>query len=472
MHHKLKALSFNITMRHLTTYLLVCCCTLFNVASVLAEEGQIGSKPQTLLNIYHQALANDPELASALSANKAAQEIIEQGKALYRPTVNFNASATNSHTNIRYLDSDIPTGNSSFDTYRAGVEARQPIYRKQNLVQMDQAKTQVSQADKQYNLSQQALILRTTEAYFEVLIAQDKINLIQAQKTAILSQLDQAKATFEVGTATITDVNEAQARYDLVVAQEVAAINEHLIAKRSVQAITGTIPETLATVKADIQVVPLGQDMQAWQDIARQNNLKIQLQQDALKLAEQEIERANAGHLPTLDAVASYTNSYTNGSPSIFSTGNELKNATIGLQLEIPLYQGGAISSRSRQAVYNKQKALDDLDLVRRQTDLEAQRTFLNLNTSIAQVKALEQALISSQSQLDSTKLGYEVGVRTSVDVLNAQQQLFSAKRDLLQARYNYLVNIIRLKSASGLVAEVDLLEINQQLVAQANGAQ
>jgi outer membrane protein len=153
----------------------------------------------------------------------------------------------------------------------------------------------------------------------------------------------------------------------------------------------------------------------------------------------------------------------------VFSAGNELKNATIGLQLEIPLYQGGAISSRARQAVLNKQKALDDIEIARRSTDLETQRAYFNLSSSIAQTKALDQALISSQSQLDSTQLGYEVGVRTSVDVLNAQQQLFSAKRDLLQARYNYLVNIIRLKAASGLVAEADLQDINQQLVLSPN---
>jgi outer membrane protein len=446
--------------------LLISLQSVFAVGSAMAAGNE-----QDLLAVYHQALANDPALASALSANKAAQEIIEQGKALYRPTVSFTAGVNNSRTKIRYLDSNLQDGSSNFDTYRAGVEARQPIYRKQNLVQMDQAKVQVSQADKQYNLSQQALILRTTEAYFEVLIAQDKINLIRAQKEAILSQLDQANATFEVGTATITDVNEAQARYDLIVAQEIAAVNEHQIAKRAVQAITGEIPETLATVKTDIQVVSLQQNMQDWQEIARQNNLNIQIQQDNLKLAEQEIELKSAGHLPTLDAVASYTDNYTNGSPSVFSTGNELKNATIGLQFEIPIYQGGAVSSQVRQAAYNKQKAQDDLDLARRQTDLETQRTYLNLDTSIAQVKALEQALISSQSQLDSTKLGYEVGVRTSVDVLNAQQQLYSAKRDLLQARYNYLVNIVRLKSASGLVAEADLVEINQQLIAHAGGA-
>jgi len=444
---------------------------LFLSATVFAEDGQSTLKQQSLLDVYHQALAHDPTLASALSANKAAQEIIEQGKALYRPTVNFNANANASQTDIKYIGSGFNQfrneGRQNFEGYNYGVEARQPIYRKQNLVQMEQSKTQVSQADKQYHLSQQALILRTTQAYFDVLIAQDKIDLIGAQKTAILSQLDQAKATFEVGTATITDVNEAQARFDLVVAQEIAAVNEYQIAKRAIQAVTGEIPEKLATAKSEIQVVPLNQTMQDWQQIAVQNNLNIQIQQDALKLAEQEVERANAGHLPTLDAVASYTKNYANGGTS--GVGNDLDNGTIGLQLQIPLYQGGAISSRARQAVLNKQKALDDIEIARRETDLETQRAFLNLSSSIAQVKALEQALVSSQSQLDSTKLGYEVGVRTSVDVLNAQQQYFSAKRDLLQARYNYLVNIIRLKSASGLVAELDLQEINNQLESATN---
>ena len=434
--------------------------------ALLADE-----KQQSLLDIYHQALAHDPTLASALSANKAAQEIIEQGKALYRPTVNFNANANTTQSHIRYLSGTPSPGSTNFENFNAAIEARQPIYRKQNLVEMDQAATQVSLADKQYHLSQQNLILRSTQAYFDVLIAQDKIALINAQKVAILSQLDQAKATFEVGTATITDVNEAQARYDLIVAQEIAAVNEFEIAKRSIEAITGELPTKLATVKPDIQVTQLSQNMQDWQQVGLQNNLNIQIQQDALKLAEQEVEHANAGHLPTLDAVASLSDNYSNGSPSVFSTGNDLKSATIGLQLQIPLYAGGAISSKARQAVLNKQKAQDDVDIARRNTDLETQRAYLNLGTTIAQVKALEQVLTSSQSQLDSTKLGYEVGVRTSVDVLNAQQQLFSAKRDLLQARYSYLVNIIRLKAASGLVSELDLQDINQQLVLNPSNA-
>ena len=439
------------------------CSVVFFAANAYAADITASEyKAQSLVDIYQQALSHDPTLASALSANQAAQELIEQGKALYRPTVNFNAEANEIGSDIRYLN-NTPPGRSNFQTYKYGVDARQPIYRKQNLVQMDQAATQVSQADKQLYLSQQSLILRTTQVYFEVLIAQDKIDLIIAQKAAILSQLDQAKATFEVGTATITDVNEAQARYDLILAQENAAVNEYEIAKRSVQAITGDIPQKLAPVKADIKTNAIMQSMDKWLEVAAQNNLNIQIQQDTLKYSEQEIERAKAGHLPTLDAVASYADTYSNGSASGF--GSDLQTGTVGLQLQIPLYQGGATTSRVRQAVLNKQKALNDVEFARRQAELETQRAYLNLNTSIAQVKAYEQALISSQSQVDSTKLGYEVGVRTSVDVLNAQQQFFSAKRDLLQSRYNYLVNIIRLKAASGVVAELDLADINQQLI-------
>lgn len=432
-----------------------------------AELSTASNKTHSLVDVYQQALSHDPTLASALSANQAAQELIQQGKALYRPTVNFTAGASASQTDIQYNGSGAnpfkSAGRASFQSYNYGVDARQPIYRKQNLVQMDQAATQVSLADKQLYLSRQSLILRATQVYFEVLIAQDKIDLLIAQKTAISSQLDQAKATFEVGTATITDVNEAQARYDLVVAQEIAAVNEYEIAKRSVQAITGDIPQKLATVKTDIKTNAITQSMDKWLEVAAQNNLNIQIQQETLKYSEQEIDRVKAGHLPTLDAVASYTDSYSNGSASGF--GSDLQTGIVGLQLQIPLYQGGATTSRVRQAVLNKQKAQDDVEISRRQTELETQRAYLNLNTSIAQVKAYEQALISSQSQVDSTKLGYEVGVRTSVDVLNAQQQFFSAKRDLLQSRYNYLVNIIRLKAASGVVAEADLADINQQLL-------
>ena len=428
-----------------------------------ADQVSLQAQPLKLMDVYQQALAHDATLASALSTNRAAQEIIEQGKALYRPTVNFNAEINALKSSFHYLSTS-STDRSQFENYRYGVDARQPIFRQQNLIQIDQATTQVSIADKQLNVAQQALMLRTTQAYFDVLMAQDRIDLIVAQKTAIAGQLAQAQANFDLGSATITDANEAQARYDLAVAQEIAALNELEIAKHAVQAITGQLPQRLANVKLQLKANEMGLSMATWQELAMLNNLNIQIQQDTAKLAEQEIARNQAGHLPTLDAVASYTNSYANGTISRFGAGNELQIGSIGLQLQIPLYEGGAVSSRVRQAQLNKQRAQDDLTAVRRQTELDTQRAYLNLSSSIAQLKALDQAVISSQSQLDATQLGYQVGVRTSVDVLNAQQQFFSAKRDVAQARYNYLINIIRLKAAAGVVAAADLVDINQQL--------
>ncbi|MDD2724601.1 MAG: TolC family outer membrane protein [Methylovulum sp.] len=436
---------------------------LFATAAIANSTGT-ASKPQSLMAIYNLALAHDPTLASALNANKAAQELIEQAKALYRPIVNFSAGANASQTDVRYKGTGIPFPNGvrSYEGYQVGVEARQPLFRKQNLVQMEQLHTQVSQADKQLHLTMQNLMLRTTQSYFETLVTQDKLDLIGAQKAAILSQLEQAKARFDVGSATITDTNEAQARFDLTIAQEIAAQNALEIAKRNLQAITGELPRPLAKVRADLKPNALTQKLDEWLKVAADSNLNIQIQQDLATLAGQEIERNQAGHLPTVDAVASYTETSTNGSN--FGFGSDINTGTIGVELNLPLYQGGATSSRIRQAVLNKQKALDDVEIARRQTELDTQTAYLNLNSSIAQVKAYEQALSSSQSQLDSTQTGYDVGIRTGVDVLDAQRQLFAAKRDLLEARYQYLLNIIRLKAAVGVIGDEDLADVNRQL--------
>jgi outer membrane protein len=378
--------------------------------------------------------------------------------------VNFSAGTSAAQADVNYKGQGIPFPNGvrSYQGYQVGVEARQPLFRKQNLVQMAQLRTQVSRADKQLHLTLQNLMLRTAQSYFDTLIAQDQLDLIRAQKAAILSQLDQAKTNFEVGSATITDSNEAQARFDLIVAQEIAAQNAFEIAKRSLQAIIGEMPQSLAKVRADLKPNALKHPLDEWLKVAADSNLSIQIQQDAATLSSQDIERNQAAHLPTVDAVASYTQISSNGSN--FGFGSDINTGTVGVELNLPLYQGGATSSRVRQAVLNKQKALDDVELARRQIELDTQTAYLNLNSSIAQVTAYQQALISSQSQLDSTQTGYEAGIRTSVDVLNVQQQLFATKRDLLAARYQYLLNIIRLKAAVGVIGDSDLADVNVQL--------
>ena len=432
-------------------------------AIVQAAEGS-----QNLIDLYQAALSNDPAWAAARSANTAAQEKSVQGKALLLPTISLNADASHSETNVEYIGTGSVfrnAGREYFDSRTYAVQISQPLFRMDNIVRYQQSKVEVTLADKQLMLAQQKLMLRVSQAYFDVLLAQDKIELVSAQKSAIVRQLEQAKANFEVGTATITDVNEAQARHDLTVAQEIAYTNELAVKKHAVQSVIGKMPQTLASVRPDLKTsLPEPDDMEKWVELAEQNNLELNIQQQAFEIASKEVTRANAGHLPTLDAVGSYTDTYADGGVSGF--GNDLQNTTVGLRLQIPIYQGGAVSSRAREAVANKQKAQEDVEVVRRKADLDTRGAYLSVASGVAQVKANEQALASSQSQLDSTNLGYEVGVRTSVDVLNAQQQYYSVKRDLLQARYSYLLSTIKLKSATGMLNEADLAVVNQQLLA------
>lgn len=424
---------------------------------------------ENLVQTFERALGQDPTWASARSANVASQEILEQGKALYLPTVTLDSEYNRSRTNVEFPNNParqiFQPGRQQFDTFSYGLTINQPIFRKDFWEQFQQSKLQVSQADLQLALARQNLILRVSQAYFDVLLAQDNLDLIKAQKAAISQQLEQARANFDVGTATITDVNEAQARFDLTDAQEIAAINQIELRKRALQAITGETPEALASVRTDLQPkLPDNGDMQYWVQLAEQNSLALAIDQYNQQIASRALEIAQAGHLPRLGAVARYSDSRAEGGVQGF--GRELEDLTVGLRLEIPIYEGGAISSRAREAAANLDRAKQDLETTRRQVELDTRQAYLDVNTGVAQIKAFEQALQSSQSQLESTQLGYEVGVRTSVDVLNAQQQLFTAKRDLLQARYNYLLGLIRLKFAAGLLSDQDLAEINQQLVA------
>jgi outer membrane protein len=442
------------------------------LASLLTLPLMAGAEPQVqdLVATFQQARSSDPTWASAQSANNAAQEKLVQGKALLLPSASMGANASHVESNLERASGRFnigSTGHDDYETWGYSLNINQPLYRKQNRIQYEQSKTTVAQADEQLHSAYQELMLRVSQAYFDVLLAQDKIDLIQAQKSAITRQLEQAKANFEVGTATITDVHEAQARFDLTVAQEIAAFNELEAKKHAIQSLTGAPPQRLATAREDLHAaIPDPGDMERWVTIAEQNNLTLKIQQQALQLATQEVERTQAGHLPTLDVVGSYNDNRANGGVSADLVGynKATKSATVGLQLEIPLYQGGAISSRAREAVANRQKAQDDLEAARRKADLDTRQAYLNVASSVAQVQAYEQALVSSQSQLDSTTLGYDVGVRTSVDVLNAQQQLYSAKRDLLQARYSWLLSVLQLKAAAGVLNEDDLAATNKLL--------
>jgi outer membrane protein len=430
--------------------------------SALAEGPKRG-----LLEIYQQAQARDSSWAAAKSTHQATQEKLVQGRALLLPTVTLEGEAKRNKSNTEYSGSSTGNpfsgGKQYYDGYSYSLNINQPLFRMQNNLQYDQAKAQVVQADHVLNVARLDLMLRSSKTYFDVLLAQDKIDLIVAQKAATTRQLEQAKANFEVGTTTITDVHEAQSRFDLLVAQEIATINELEIKKRAIQAIISEMPGPLASAKELLNVgIPQPAEMENWVEIAEANSPQLKVQQFALDIANQEVDRAQAGHFPTLDMVASYGDSHSDG--GVNGIGSDQENWTLGLQVEVPIYQGGSISSKKREAVSNQQKSKDELEQTRRSVDLQTRQAYLNVASAVAQVKAYEQALTSSQSSLDSTNLGYEVGVRTSVDVLNSQQQLFSAKRDLLQARYTWLLSVIQLKGAAGVLTEKDLAETNASL--------
>jgi len=404
--------------------------------------------------------------ASARAAQQAGQEKLPQGRSLLLPSVNLNANSTYNDLTTQYRGVFPIPGASGANRYNSngyGVTLVQPLFRMQNWVAYTEAELQVAQTEAQFKIAEQDLVLRAAQAYFDVLIAQDSVQLSIAQKSAISEQLAQAKRNFEVGSATITDTLEAQSRHDLTYAQEIAAQNNLEIKQRALQQLTNALPKDLKALGSQFKLEsPLPADMEVWVDQAQANNPQLALAQAGSELAEKEVTRNRAGHLPTVDLVANYASNSANGSS--FGVGSDTTSKSVGVQLNIPLYQGGSVNSKSREAQANSDRAKQDLENARRNVALQTRQAYLGVVSGIAQVKALQQALASSVSVLDASKLGQEVGVRTNLDVLNAQQQLYSTRRDLYQAEYNYLLSQLRLKSAVGTLGEAELDKVNQAL--------
>ena len=420
---------------------------------------------QDLLQVYRDAKNYDAPYAAARHTLAAGLEKLPQGRSLILPTLNLSASATQTDLESRSRNTEVsPSFDRDFRSRGYSLSFSQPLYRKQNFLQYDQAEYQVKQAEAVFGQAGQDLIVRVAQAYFDVLAAQDTLALVQAQKTAIAEQLAQAKRNFEVGTATITDTHEAQARFDLSAAQEIAARNDLDSKRRALQQITGKEYAALKPLRAQVKLSPPNPaNMQNWVEIAEKQGYPVLIQDSATEIAALEARRNTAGHYPTLDLVATHGYTTQSGS-SVSGAGSNQTTNTIGLQFAVPLYAGGALNSREREAAANYEKAKQDLENARRSTALATRQSYLSVINGIAQVGALEQALVSSQSALDSNKLGYEVGVRINIDVLNAQQQLFSTRRDLAVARYNTITSHLRLKAAAGSLRENDLDEVNRAL--------
>jgi outer membrane protein len=420
---------------------------------------------EDLMQVYREAQRYDAVYGAARFSLEAGRERIPQGRALLLPTLNLSANVAAQRIELESSNQLLtPDFVRSPTTSGYTFTLSQPLYRPQNLAQRDQAGYLVRQAEATFAQASQDLTVRTAQAYFDVLAAQDTLALVGAQKAAISEQLAQAKRNFEVGTATITDTHEAQARYDLIVAQEIAAQNDLDSKRRALQLIAGREYTQLRPLRTEIRLSPpVPNDMQSWVDLAEKQSYAVLIQQAVTEVAQLETRRASAGHMPTLDIVGSYGLARDTGSIQS-GIGRDITTGQIGLQLALPLYQGGAISSREREAAANYLKAQQDVENARRTVALTSRQTYLAVINGIAQVGALEQALVSSQSALDSNRLGYEVGVRINIDVLNAQQQLFSTRRDLALARYNAIINHLKLKAAAGALREEDLEEVNRAL--------
>jgi outer membrane protein len=417
-----------------------------------------------LLEAFHTAQANDPVFAAARATRQAGQEKLPQGRALLLPSISLNANSTFNDQTTQYQGTTpFPSGNNRYNNHGYGVSLTQPLFRQQNWLTYTEAELQVAQSEAQFKVAEQDLILRVAQAYFDVLIAQDSVSLAEAQKTAIAEQLEQAKRNFEVGSATITDTHEAQARHDLTSAQEIAAQNNLEIKRRSLQQLINAMPKELKPLGKGFKLeAPQPADMEKWVDDAQSRNPQLAIAQAAAELAEKEVARNRGGHYPTVDLVANYTNNSANGGS--LGVANDSTNKSVGVQLNIPLFQGGAINSKWREAEANRERTKQELENSRRTVATQTRQAYLGVVSGIAQVKALQQALISSESVLEASKLGQEVGVRTNLDVLNAQQQLYSTRRDLYQAQYNYLTSQLRLEQAVGSLGENELSKVNQAL--------
>jgi outer membrane protein len=415
---------------------------------------------QSLIDLYESARAYDAAYQSAKFQQDASIAKAEQARAAVLPTVGLalGASVTN-------LDNTLaPPPKSTFNTQTATLSASQPLYRPANRAIHEQGMKGIELARAQLASADQDLIVRVSQAYFDVLAAQDNVTFVKAQKAAVAEQLASAKRNFQVGTATITDTREAQARFDLVAAQEIAAENDLLVKKIALNQLVGksdTQPLALAQPLSLPPLVP--GDVNAWIAQSEAEHPAVRQSRLALDVAQLETQKAQAGHKPTLDLTGGYSITQNGGSATV-PMDYRTNAATIGLAFNLPLFAGYAIENRVRETLALEDKARNDLEGARRAVAQGTRTAFFGVLSGQGQVKALEAAEASSQSALEANKLGYQVGVRINIDVLNSQSQLFDTKAKLAKARYDVLLGGLKLRQANGTLKAEDLQSVNALL--------
>ncbi|MGR9114775.1 MAG: TolC family outer membrane protein [Gammaproteobacteria bacterium] len=414
---------------------------------------------QDLIEIYQLALQNDPVLKQAFAQQNATGETQDQSLARFLPIINATAASSKNWLHNKKAGADFRglQVNQEFWNHTFNLNFVQPVFHWDHWVQLSQADNQIAQAEADYWSEQQNLMVRITEAYFNVLSARDTLDFATAEKKAISRQLEQAQQRFEVGLIAITDVYEAQAGFDQARASEIEAENNLDNQKEALREIIGEHEIELSILGENLALIgPDPADISAWSQAAEKNNFSIVSALNQAEFARKEIEVKNTGHLPQLDIVGSYGVSDNNS-----TFGFRGDNQTIGLQLNVPLFEGGAVNSRTRQARYEYEVAKEKLTQTQRSVKRLVKDAYRGVVSNIGRVDALKATVKSAESALEATQVGFEVGTRTMVDVLTEQRNLFRAKRDYARSRYDYLINSIKLKQAASSLTVADLEYIN-----------
>lgn len=417
-----------------------------------------GAGATTLSDIYRLAVDNDPQYRGTEAAYHATLETRTQSRALLLPSVNLTADrADNEQETI--ASTSFTVGTREFDSSGYTLSLSQPLFNYDYFVQLRQSRASIGQAQAELSAAQQRLIVRVAERYFDTLAAVDGLEFARAEKSAIDRQLEQTRQRFDVGLIAITDVHEAQAAYDLVTAREILAENLLASQHEALAEITGQYHDQIAPLSAETPLItPEPADIDQWSDTALNQNFQLLAAEFAYQHARAEIKRQRAGHLPTLDLNASHTYSDTEGGN--FGS-NESETNAIELRLNMALFQGGATTSRTRQAERLAEQSRQAYEQQRRATLRQARDAYLSVVAEINRVGALGQAVVSAQSALDASEAGLEVGTRTTVDVLDTRRELFRARRDHARSRYDYILNTLRLKEAAGILTAADLDQVN-----------
>lgn len=415
-----------------------------------------------LVEAYRLAVESDPEYRRVAAAYRAVREQKPQAIAGLLPAAQATGS---SFSNDQDISSAFIVGgegeNVEFNSHGWALNISQPLFRFDRFVQLQQAGAQIRQAAAEYAAAEQELMVRLSERYFLVLANLDNLEFARAEEKSLSRQLDQAKQRFEVGLTAITDVQEAQAGYDRAVAQKIAAENGVDNAREALREIIGVYLETQPPLSENMPFVrPDPEDLDQWTQTSLDQNLQVTAAVQAVEVARKEIRVQQSGHLPTLDGVARW--GYDKSGGRFGAT--KLHSDAVGLELNVPLFQGGFVTSRSREARARLDESLERLEIARRSAQRQTRESYLGVISGISQVAAFKQALLSSETALRATEAGFEVGTRTAVDVIAAERVLSEAKRDYARAKYAYIQDTLRLKQAAGTLSDEDIAQINQWL--------